>query len=305
MSLQLTNSDWTREAVIAHYGDEGPHAEIYKVLRARDDRDFYLNVGHSRAGQRHWGRRAPVRLVDRLAKRLLKLSDLEPELLDLGCGRGGPAFRLHEHWGMDVTGVDLSEYNVELARRRVRDREIHEGLTFALGDAENLGYAGESFSFAWAIESAGYMQNKPQFVGEAFRVLRPGGAFAMAAVLLNEEAASDSGESLGRYGAFLEAWDFPYLATADTYENYLEDAGFEVRRIEIATARTLDPHLKRLSRVMRMWDRKTLYRMSRWYIRRKTGADLDPIREQLEATHDAMEAGVLDYGLFWATKSER
>ena len=302
LNLTLSNPDWTRDVVVAHFGGEGPHAEIYKVLRAQNERDFFLNVGYSRKGQRHWGSKAPFRLVDRLAKRLLKLTDLEPNLLDIGSGRGGPAFRAHDRWGMQVTGLDLCESNVDEARRRVRIREIHEGLLFSRGNGENLPFSSGSFSLAWSIESAGYMQNKRNFFREAHRVLEDGGAFAMAAVMMNEHTATNSKENLDRYGAFLQAWDFPHLGTPASYEDYLKEAGFELKRLEIATARTLDPHLKRLARVMRLWNSRTLYRISKWYIRRKTDADLDPIREQLTATYEALEADVLEYGLFWAAK---
>ena len=44
-----------------------------------------------------------------------------------------------------------------------------------------------------------------------------------------------------------------------------------------------------------------LYRLTAWHVRRKTEAELDPIRDQLVASHRAIEAGLLGYGLFWAT----
>lgn len=122
----------------------------------------------------------------------------------------------------------------------------------------------------------------------------------MAALLVDEEAVTASQQNLGIYLDFLKAWNFYGLVGPDSYRELLTDAGFTVERVEIATARTLRQHSKRLSRLLRVWNSKILYRLSRWYVRRKTGADLDPIRDQLTASHRAIEAGLLEYGLFWA-----
>ncbi len=301
MSDGLSNPSWTREAAIGAFDGEGPHAEIIKLLRSVGGRDQYLNVGYSHRGQSHWGRKAQIRLIDRLAKPLRKLSKLEPELLDVGCGRGGPAVRLHEKWGMDVTGVDISENNIEIARRRTRDLAIHKGLTFMRSDVVHLPFQSDSFSFALAIESLEYVPDKDQAFAEIRRVLRPKAAFAMAAILVDEEAVNGSAENLEIYRDFLKAWDFFELAGLESYETLLTDAGFTVNRVEVATARTLLPHAKRLSRLLRVWNIGLLYWASKRYIHRKYGADLDPIRDQLEASHRAIKAGLIGYGLFWTT----
>ena len=340
MSDQLSNPSWSRDAAIEAFDGEGPHAEIIKVLRSLGNRDQYLNVGYSRTGQSHWGGKAQVRLVDRLAKPLRKLSDLDPkldsnlksdqnqdldsdfdpgfssdfdsdfgsdvssdfgsDLLDVGCGRGGPAIRLHQKWGMNVTGIDLSDRNIKVARRRTRDLAIHEGLTFKRGDAAHLPFSSESFSFAWAVESMAYVPDKRRAIMEVKRILRPGGVFAMAALLVDEETVTASEQNLCTYLDFLKAWDFYRLAGPDSYRALLTDAGFTVERVEIVTARTLRQHSKRLSRLLRVWNSNILYRLSRRYVYRKTGADLDPIRNQLTASLRAIEAGLLDYGFFWA-----
>ena len=301
MSNQFSNPTWDRDEAMASFDGTGPHANILQLLAAAGGRDQFLNVGYSHRGQSHWGGKAQTRLVDRLAKRVRKLSKLDPDLLDVGCGRGGPAVHLRQKWDMYVTGIDLSERNVEIARRRTRDLAIVERLTFKRADVAHLPFSDATFSMALAIESLAYVPDKPQALDEIRRVLRPGGALAMAVLLVDEEAVHRSSENLATYQHFLSAWDFHGLLGAESYKTLLRNAGFTISRSELATERTLLPHAKRLSRVLRLWKADSMYRMSAWYVGRKTEADLDPVRDQLTASHLAIEAGLLEYGHFWAS----
>jgi len=59
----------------------------------------------------------------------------EQRILDVGCGWGGLAFYLVETAGAGhVTGVSLSEKQVELARRRAADRRLSDRVSFQLQD---------------------------------------------------------------------------------------------------------------------------------------------------------------------------
>lgn len=296
---QISNPNWSREAVLAQFGDEGPHAEFYRMLRAVD-RDLYLNVGHSRRGRRHWNRKSQIRLVDRLAKRLFRKGPRPIRLLDVGCGRGGPAIRAREHWEADVVGIDVCPYAVERAIKEARRRSILDGLYFQSGDGMNLPYPDGAFPYVWAIESAAYMPDKARFFAEVGRVLEPGGRFGMAAIALDENVVAGSRYALDCLGRFLAAWDMASIESIEGYIERLEDSGLTVTRREDATGSTLRPHGKRLGRIVRLWENRLWYKSSAWYIRRKTGADLDLMREQLEASFEAIESGVLRYGMVWA-----
>ena len=298
---QISNPDFSREAVIAHFGDEGPHAEFYRMLRAVD-RDLDLNCGYSGPGRRHWSPKSHLRLVDRLAKRLFRKGPRPIRLLDVGCGRGGPAIRAHEQWGADVTGMDVSPYAVRRAVEETRKRAILEGLYFRSGDGMNIPYSDGEFPYVWAIETAAYVPDKIRFVSEIGRVLAPGGRFAMAEVAVDEHVAAGSRFALDCLGRFLAAWDMASVESLESYAGRMEASGMSVTRREDATAYTLRPHGKRLGRLVRHWDNRLFYRAAAWYVRRKTNADLDLMREQLEATFEAIESGVLRYGLLWATK---
>ena len=47
------------------------------------------------------------------------------KVLDIGCGSGGSAFFMARHYGVHVTGVDLSSNMISLAKDRLtREEEI-------------------------------------------------------------------------------------------------------------------------------------------------------------------------------------
>ena len=53
------------------------------------------------------------------------------QVLDIGCGIGAVAYDIAERAGAIVTGIDISEHNVDIARERFS----HPNLTYILGDA--------------------------------------------------------------------------------------------------------------------------------------------------------------------------
>lgn len=69
---------------------------------------------------------------------------------------------------------DLSESMLALARRR-RPPEGAGEIRFVAGNACALPFAGEAFDAVVATQVHEYVQDIPAALGEAFRVLRPGG----------------------------------------------------------------------------------------------------------------------------------
>lgn len=63
-------------------------------------------------------------------------------ILDVGTGTGMIALNLAE-LGHDVTGIDLGEQMIEIARKKASDRNIT--VTFSTGDAENPDFPDDNF----------------------------------------------------------------------------------------------------------------------------------------------------------------
>lgn len=93
------------------------------------------------------------------------LGDGTGPLLDVGCGTGGYTAALAER-GWNVTGVDISEDMLRLARER--------GVRAVHADASSLPFEDASFAAAVSILTNTDFDDLAAVVREVVRVLRPG-----------------------------------------------------------------------------------------------------------------------------------
>jgi SAM-dependent methyltransferase len=94
-------------------------------------------------------------------------------VLDIGCGGGLLLAELAEA-GWTAEGVDVSEEQLELARRR--------GAAVQLADGTELPFPEESFDAVVSVFTHTDVEDFGRLVGEAARVLRPGGPFVYLGV---------------------------------------------------------------------------------------------------------------------------
>jgi ubiquinone/menaquinone biosynthesis C-methylase UbiE len=104
------------------------------------------------------------------------LDSLEPthqRALDVGCGTGILSARLAAT-GRHVLGVDLSPAMIRQARRKQT-----ANLDFAIGDAERLPVAGQSFDAVVSLISFHHYPHPDRALAEFHRALRPGGRLVL------------------------------------------------------------------------------------------------------------------------------
>ena len=92
--------------------------------------------------------------------------------LDIGCGDGDNT-RLVGARGASMTGLDIAPRFVAIAREAERADPI--GVRYVCGSAVELPFPDETFDFAVAFMSLMDMACHEEAVGEAYRVLKPGG----------------------------------------------------------------------------------------------------------------------------------
>lgn len=140
---------------------------------------FFLNYGYRSRGSTD---EAQVSVPDvvfnansvRLAYEVIGATDLRGKrVLDVGCGRGGTAALIAEHFDTPVLGVDLSPEAIAFGRRTHQ----HPQLRFEVGDAEHLPCGNGAFDAVTNIESSHTYPNLRAFYGEVARVLASGGVF--------------------------------------------------------------------------------------------------------------------------------
>ena len=136
----------------------------------------------------------------------------------MGCGLGGSARFLAANYRCRVTGIDLNESFIELARLLTKSAALD--VNYELMDALNLEFEDTSFDFAWTQHVAMNIRDRAQLYASVQRVLKPGGRFAMYDV-----TAVDKGALV-----FLVPWartpDISFLLTQQEMHESLRDAGF-------------------------------------------------------------------------------
>jgi cyclopropane-fatty-acyl-phospholipid synthase len=161
-------------------------------------------------------------------------------LLDIGCGWGGLIMHAAEHYGVDATGITLSQNQATLAKERIDRARLSDRCRVAIRDYRTLnasdGY--DKISSIGMIEHVG-ATHLPVYFESAFRALKPGGLFMNHGIVsLSEPRPRAVGERIfrkfWRADAFIDTYVFPdgKLTAADTVIAAAEGEGFEVRDVE-------------------------------------------------------------------------
>ncbi len=154
---------------------------------------------------------------------LLDAVALEPggALLDAGCG-GGAVSAIAACRGMRVTGLDMSEFFIDVARRRVPE------APFVVGDLQALPFDSNAFDAVIGANSFQFAADRGAAMREAVRVVRPRGRVAIGVFDAIErcEPAKPIGAIFSLLGrnAFEEPGPFA-LSLDDRLQTLMRDAG--------------------------------------------------------------------------------
>ncbi|NTU79687.1 MAG: class I SAM-dependent methyltransferase [Chloroflexales bacterium] len=96
-------------------------------------------------------------------------------VLDVGCGPGTLALELGRRApGLAVSGVDISEDMIALARRQAADAGLVERVRFETADGAALPFPDGSFDLIVSTLSMHHWERKAAVLAELARVARPG-----------------------------------------------------------------------------------------------------------------------------------
>jgi SAM-dependent methyltransferase len=98
------------------------------------------------------------------------------DVLDIATGTGNTALRLAAG-GAGVTGLDLSDELLDVARRRAADAGVQ--VDWVAGDAEALPFADASFDAATSVVGIQFAPRHQAAADELVRVLRPGAVLGL------------------------------------------------------------------------------------------------------------------------------
>jgi ubiquinone/menaquinone biosynthesis C-methylase UbiE len=144
------------------------------------------------------------------------------QVLDVGCGIGGPARYFASEHGCKVSAIDLTEEFVSAAKGLTRMVKLDHLVEYRQGSALAMPYEVGTFDRAYMIHVGMNIADKTGVYREVRRVLKPGGLFVIF--------------DLMRAGNGAIQYPVPWALTEETsfvvqvkeYRSALEEAGFRV-----------------------------------------------------------------------------
>lgn len=195
---------------------EGPIAAWYAKITRKDIRRHQMEAG-------------------RWVKELVPNS----RVLEIAPGPGYFSIELAKQGRFHITGLDISQSFVEIARKNAAAAGIR--AEFRQGDAAHMPLGDESFDFVFCQAAFKNFSQPVQAVSEMYRVLRPGGT----AVILDLRSDASEGEidreignmALGRVDEWLTRWTFRHVLLKNAYslvemKRFIAQTPFEQVSIE-------------------------------------------------------------------------
>jgi cyclopropane-fatty-acyl-phospholipid synthase len=148
---------------------------------------------------------AQVQKLDHICRKL-RLAAGE-RFLDIGCGWGALLFHAAERYGVEATGITLSQNQFEHVSREVAARGLSGRVRVELRDYREL----EEDARFDKIASVGMFEHVgvrrfPQYFGKIHRLLKPGGLVLNHGITLNTVDAPNLGSGISD---FVEDYVFP------------------------------------------------------------------------------------------------
>ena len=149
-------------------------------------------------------------------------------VLDLGSGGGIDVILSARRVGPTgrAIGVDMTDEMLALARRNAAEAQI-PNVEFRKGEIEELPLDEAEVDVVISNCVINLSVDKPKVLAEAFRVLKPGGRFAVSDVVVRGEIPTEIRRSLEMWAGCVAG-----ALEEDEYRSLLTDAGFEAIEIE-------------------------------------------------------------------------
>ena len=270
--------DWTDDFYIKWWHVDHVHFGLFEG-------DEALVKSELRAESKEFGRG-----LERMIEAIVAPVTIEKDhhVVDAGCGIGGTAIYLAKTRGCTVTGVNVS------TRQKAAEAGLEQRVGFEYGNcSHSLPIASDSVDVVINIESACQYSDRPRFLREVRRILKPGGRIVATDWLMSDGLTADQIETYVR--PMYEPWALQNMESPSSYIPLLRDAGLTVLEFEGFNGKDSDnPRLLRES-----------YRMLKGLeFSRMMPARVRPMMEKVRTLEVAWSNGCFDLGRYCAVKPE-
>jgi cyclopropane fatty-acyl-phospholipid synthase-like methyltransferase len=211
-----------------YYSEAGPDYAAWS-------RHFNMHFGYYTRGISPLDREAMLEQMNAEVLTRLNVSTIpEPRLLDLGCGLGATLRSFARRMPRArLLGLTRVPWQVEQARELNQSAGCGEHVRVIEGDYEDTILPRASYDGVYALESSCHANgpDKAALLGEAHRLLRPGGRLVIAdGFLATHHFSTRLQERI--YRKLCECWVIHQLANLDAFTARLKQLGFTDIRVE-------------------------------------------------------------------------
>ena len=213
----MTGSE-TNASTSASYYNDANVADFYRHFWGGED----IHIGRYDTGDE-----AVADASAAMTRHLLALAGIGPgdKVLDIACGYGG-TLRMLAQIGCQPKGIDISKVCVDEARQANEDQGLSDKIDVKVGDFHDIPSEAASWDAVICQDSVIHSGDRPRVFAEVYRVLRPGGVFALSDILTAQ------GADLDLVNQAFERLGVKAGATPGDYQAMVTAAGFEVTHAE-------------------------------------------------------------------------
>ena len=278
---------WTKDGILEYYWGEHIHLGYYdkEEMEAGYKKKNFIQAKYD--------------FIDEMMKfgGISAETDNGAKVLDVGCGFGGTSRYLAKALGSEahVTGITLSPGQVKRGTELAVSKGV-PNVEFQVMDALKMDFPDNTFDIVWACESGEHMPDKKAYIDEMMRVLKPGGKYVMATWCQRDDRLVPFDDKDKRDLRFLyEEWTHPYFISIEAYTELIADT----KVMNAAkTANWVDETVAswRHSIWVGIYDPRGFIFKPTKYVKCVRDAYC------LERMHRAFKRGLMEYGMFAASK---
>ncbi len=152
-------------------------------------------------------------------KPVLDLLPKEAKIVEIGCGNGFMLKALAQRGFEQSLGVEPSADAVMKAEAQIKSRIINDAFKVGLFEAQSI-------DFIFFFQTLDHLHEPNEFVGECYRLLKPGGYI----VSFQHDVRSVSARVLGKRSPIIDI-EHIYLFSAATISAFFKKNGFCVQKV--------------------------------------------------------------------------